>query len=794
MNTELWYKSPARSFSEALPIGNGRLGAMVFGGIPREKILLNLDTFWSGCKRGDEREIPEETIRKIQTLTLNEQYKEAEELTESSLLGDYNESYMPLGLLHYELDHTNSDCITDYKRCLDLERAVHTVSYKINNANVTSQVLASYEDNVIMIKIKVDPVSRIDMTLWLDSPLQHQVTVPDANTMILSEQAPSHVVPNYIECDQPIRYDEDKPGMKAICRMEICTGGGSSYIKDGKIKIKGATEITMLLAAACGYKSYFEKIEQREEVLQEDCAKQLFGLRQYTYQQLLDRHTVDYQKLFHKMYFTLNESRDELSTSERLERLKSGEEDNGLFCLYFHYSRYLMIASSRTGSQPANLQGIWSDSVRPVWSCNWTININTQMNYWMIGPCNLLECHEPLMKMVKELSIEGQKSAKSQLHCKGWLANHNIDIWRQTSPVGGLAKYAFWPMGGVWLTNQIYDYYRFTKDTDFLRHELWPVMLGAARFCADWLIEGRDGYLHTAPSTSPENTFYDKNGTECAVSNSTTMDISLMKELFMNLLKTYEVLGERDSFYDEIKTKLGKLPEYKTGKDGQLLEWISEFQEKDSGHRHFSPLVGFHPGRVINKRDNKELVIACQKLIERRLKSGGGHIGWSCAWLINLFARLQDGEHAFYYLKCLLQKSTYDNLFDLHPPLGENDGEREVFQIDGNLGSAAGVAAMFVQSYLDEIELLPALPKNWTEGSMEGILAEGGFEVSIRWKEGNLAEAFIVSNLGEKARVRYREPIKAETEAEDELQVTYISSCIIEFPTKKGARYTITRK
>lgn len=792
MNTELWYKSSAKTFSEALPVGNGSLGAVIYGGVPQENILLNLDTFWSGSKRKKEKAIPEELLAQVKSLVFEKQYGKAQKLIEENLLGGYNESYMPVGSLCYMFENIDQGNVTEYRRSLDLTQAVAATSFRNKNNRISSELFISYPDHLLVSKISAEDQSALDLTVWLDSLLPHQVEIIHGNTILLSETAPTHVEPNYIKSSEPIIYEKNQFGMRCICQVRVETEGGKLTARKGGISISGATTVYFYLTIVDGYRGYFKELENEEEVMREKCDSILNICRKYNYEDIKQRHLEDYRQLFGRVSFQLNDNHDDSSTSDRLRNLKEGREDRGLYCLYFQYSRYLMIASSRKGTQPANLQGIWSDSIRPVWSSNWTININTEMNYWMIGSCNLLECHEPLMRMVGELSAAGEETARNQYYCRGWAANHNVDLWRQTAAVGGLAKYAYWPMGGVWLSIQIYDYYRYTKDFSFLKQEAFPVMTGAARFCADWLMAGEDGFYHTAPSTSPENTFLDKEGNECGVSYSSTMDISLIRELFQNVMEAYEILGLKDDLYIEIKKKAAKLPPYKVGEDGRLLEWVEEYKEKDAGHRHFSPLVGFHPGRTINKRDSKELVAACKKFIEYKINNGGGHIGWSCAWLVNFYARLENGEMAYFYLRHLLQHSTYDNLFDLHPPLGENDGEKEVFQIDGNFGSAAGVAAMFLQSYLDKIELLPALPAEWTEGSMEGLLAENGFVVSVYWSNGILTKADITSLLGEKARIKYKAPIAVKEE--EMLEVNNLSPDEIEFPTSKGHKYTIIPK
>ena len=414
-----------------------------------------------------------------------------------------------------------------------------------------------------------------------------------------------------------------------------------------------------------------------------------------------------------------------------------------------------MVASSRKGSQPANLQGIWNESIRPVWSSNWTVNINTEMNYWMNGSCNLLDSYLPFVEFVSELSDAGKETARKQYHCSGWTANHNVDIWRQTGPVAGEPKYAYWPMGGIWLCAQSYEYFKYSKDIEYLKTKIFPAMKGAVEFCLDWLQLREDGKYYTAPSTSPENTFADKEGRACGVSYMTTSDLAIIKEMFLNYAEAVKVLEVKDDLTNKIEEYQKRLPEYQISKTGKIQEWIQDFDEIDAGHRHFSPVFGFHPGHSIKKTDT-ELVEACKKFIEEKVKNYSQQIGWSCAWLINLWARLGNGTKANYYYEELLRQSVYDNLFDLHPPLGETDGEREVFQIDGNFGSASAVAEMLLESEEGKITILPAVPESWKTGSIKGLLAVGNIRVDLSWKDGKPERISLFSENSQNVEIVYK--------------------------------------
>ena len=662
MNTTLWYEAPASSFCDALPVGNGSLGAVVYGGVPEECMSLNLDTLWSGTGRRMEQKIAKHVLEDVKKQCAQEHYFEAQNLIERKMLGQYNESYMPLGSFRYH--YYGIENVENYRRELDLEEAVVRTEFTCAGRQYQSEVFVSNPDHAMVVHLVSETKMKIDF--WLESKLQTISTIQRENSQMISGNAPSHVDPNYVESENPIVYMHQELGMPFCCQMHVDTVDGDVSCVDGKIQVRDAREIRILITAADGYRKGSYDMDPSIEHCFASCEQYMNRVKSRTYQQIRSTHRKDYQALFERSRFQLEtEGREEIPLNQRLKRIKRGETDLGLYCLYYHFNRYLLISSSRPGSQPANLQGIWSESTRPVWSSNWTININTEMNYWPAGICNLSECFEPLLCMLEEMSEAGKETAKNYFHCRGWVANHNVDIWRQTEPVAGLAKYAYWPMGGVWLSAQIFDYYKYTGNRNLLKNRIYPVMSGAARFCLDWLEEGEDGKYRTPLSTSPENTFLDEAGRECAVSAGSTMDLALIKELFQNLSLAAEVLEIQDDIVEEVRKVWIKLPEYQIGQYGQIQEWEKDFPEQDPGHRHFSGVVGFHPGTTINPYDTPELVEGVRRFIERRLQYGGGHIGWSCAWLINLCARLGDGNSALFFLANLLKKSSYDNFFDL---------------------------------------------------------------------------------------------------------------------------------
>lgn len=584
MNTTLWYEAPASSFCDALPVGNGSLGAVVYGGVPEECMSLNLDTLWSGTGRRMEQKIAKHVLEDVKEQCAQEHYFEAQNLIERKMLGQYNESYMPLGSFRYH--YCGIENVENYRRELDLEEAVVRTEFTCAGRQYQSEVFVSNPDHAMVVHLVSETKMKIDF--WLESKLQTISTIQRENSQMISGNAPSHVDPNYVESENPIVYMHQELGMPFCCQMHVDTVDGDVSCVDGKIQVRDAREIRILITAADGYRKGSYDMDPSIEHCFASCEQYMNRVKSRTYQQIRSTHRKDYQALFERSRFQLEtEGREEIPLNQRLKRIKRGETDLGLYCLYYHFNRYLLISSSRPGSQPANLQGIWSESTRPVWSSNWTININTEMNYWPAGICNLSECFEPLLCMLEEMSEAGKETAKNYFHCRGWVANHNVDIWRQTEPVAGLAKYAYWPMGGVWLSAQIFDYYKYTGNRNLLKNRIYPVMSGAARFCLDWLEEGEDGKYRTPLSTSPENTFLDEAGRECAVSAGSTMDLALIKELFQNLSLAAEVLEIQDDIVEEVRKVWIKLPEYQIGQYGQIQEWEKDFPEQDPGHRHF---------------------------------------------------------------------------------------------------------------------------------------------------------------------------------------------------------------
>ncbi|WP_239614796.1 glycoside hydrolase family 95 protein [Cohnella mopanensis] len=752
---KLWYTEPATDWEkEALPIGNGRLGAMIFGGLGEDRILLNEDTLWSGEPADKTNPAAAIALDGVRKLVFAGEYRKAQDLLEQEMFGPWNQSYIPMGDL--VMNWKESGPVVSYTRELDLNTAVTKVSYICDGARFVREAFCSAPDQALIMKFGCDRPGSISLKIGLDSQLKHEVDLASSeksgHRLTLKGRAPVHVAPNYVHESEPIIYRDGK-GMTFQALVKIEVAGGDVAIKDGRFVIEAADEVLLKLVAATSFNGFDQDPATNGLDPSILCASMLSGISDQTYEKLLASHTTDYQSLFHRMDLKLGRESDnaaKIATNERLRKVKEGGEDLSLTALYFDYGRYLLIASSRPGSQPANLQGIWNPRLRASWSSNWTTNINAQMNYWLAESCNLSECHEPLFDLIDGLRVTGKRAAEVNYNCRGWTVNHNVDLWRSATAVGLNAKWAYWPMGATWLCWHLWNRYEYTLDKAFLEERLYPALKGAAEFCLDWLVESPEGYLVTCPSTSPENDFLTADSEACSVSYGSTMDMTLVREVFRHCIEASEILRTDAEFREELAATLDKLPPYRTGQYGQLMEWCEDFKEEDPGHRHQSHLYGLHPGDQFVAGRDEAWVEACRTSLERRLSSGGGHTGWSCAWIINLQARLENGDAAHDYVMTLLRCSTYDNLWDAHPP----------FQIDGNFGGAAGIAEMLLQSHAGEIRLLPALPSAWPEGSVKGLKARGDWSIDIRWIDGKLEEANLSTFLAQECRLRLPYPVR----------------------------------
>lgn len=771
-NLTLWYDKPAKVWTEALPLGNGRFGAMVFGNVAHGLIQLNEATLWSG---GPVKENVNPNaagyLPQVRQALFQGKYQQAEQL-DKNMQGVYSESFEPLGDLMIDQQFTGDTTVSHYYRDLDIHRAVATVRYTVHGVHYTREMFISAPDQVMVIKITADQPRQLHLKIASKSPLHYRPVLISGTDYSLEGVAPAHTDPNYVRGNkEPVQYGDSThcKGMRFALDISASFTDGTVKADTSGLEIKNASEVVLLVSAATSFNG-FNRCPDHEGKNEKKLAQQyLDQAKTYSFDNLLRRHLEDYRHFFDRVSISLgnqDETAAKLPTDRRLERYATDASDPGLEALYFQYGRYLLIASSRTPGAPANLQGIWNKELRPPWSSNYTININTEMNYWPAEECNLSEMTAPLIDLIRELSVTGTKTARNFYHANGWVAHHNTDLWALSNPVGDFGKgspvWANWPMGGNWLCWHLWQHYLYTGDQVFLKDTAYPLMKGAAEFCLDWLLKDSSGYWVTAPSMSPENQFIYAPGKSAGVSIASTMDMSIIRGLFTDLIDASSVLGIDPSFRDTLIARRKKLYPFHIGKRGNLQEWYKDWLSTDIHHRHISHLYGLFPGNEISPLRTPELAAGVKRALEIR---GDESTGWSLAWKINCWARLLDGNHAHQLVRDLLKLTKqddfnyhngggcYPNLFDAHPP----------FQIDGNFGGTSGIAQMLVQSSGDAIYLLPALPDAWPAGDIKGLKAIGGFEIkALTWENGKITRLVIRSSVGGNCRIRANQPLQAD--------------------------------